>query len=138
MSRLEQARAEIARRRTLAAKATPGPWRGGRVGLMGGRIGVVVSSADTGAFVLGDRDREARGEDAEHIAANDPAHVFAVLAAADATLDLHEGMRLHDGTTACDWCSCHCPERPSETPWPCPDAAAVLDLYAPLTAEVKG
>lgn len=125
MTRLEQARAEIARRRALAAAATPGPWKGGRVGLMGGRVGVVVSSADTGLFVIADRDQAARAEDGAFIAANDPAHVLAVLAAADAALGRH---------AACDHQQCtHEPAcAVCWTSWPCPDSAAVLDLYAPV------
>jgi hypothetical protein len=133
VSRVELARAELARRRALAEAATAGPWRGGRVGLMGGRIGVVVSSAETGTFVLGDRDREARVEDAVFIAANDPAHVLAVLAAADTVLDRHarthvcQGRWLDDPEAAVG-------DTVGRYVWPhlvCAEAQAVLDLYAP-------
>jgi hypothetical protein len=136
MTRVELARAEIARRRALAEAATAGPWRGGRVGLMGGRIGVVVSSAETGTFVLGDRDREARVEDAVFIAVNDPAHVLRVLAAADAALDRHA--RTHT-------CQARWLDDPAAAGgdgagryiWPhlpCAEVQAVLDLYAPQEA----
>jgi hypothetical protein len=129
VTRLELARAEIARRRALAEAATAGPWRGGRVGLMGGRIGVVVSSAETGTFVLGDRDREARVEDAVFIAANDPAHVLRVLDAADATLDRHAPVQWKDYDGEGFDCA-GCPGA-AQVPWPCADAALILDLYAP-------
>lgn len=118
-----RARAEIARRRTLAEAATEGPWKGGRVGLMGGRIGVVVSQADSGLFIVADRDQAARAEDARHIAANDPTHVLAVLAAADAVLSRHQPNPVGSWASACTVCEDHL--------WPCPDAAAVLALYAP-------
>jgi hypothetical protein len=127
VTRVEVARADIARRRALAEAATAGPWRGGRVGLMGGRIGVVVSSADTGTFVLGDRDREARAEDAAFIAANDPAHVLRVLDAADAVLDRHTS----DGHIDSHDCNGYSHGFDGSL---CPDAAAVLDLYAPQEA----
>jgi hypothetical protein len=132
VTRVELARAEIARRRALAEAATAGPWRGGRVGLMGGRIGVVVSSAETGTFVLGDRDREARVEDAVFIAANDPTHVLQTLAAADAVLDRHarthvcQGRWLNDTEAAAGSAGRYV--------WPhlvCAEVQAVLDLYAP-------
>lgn len=65
--------------RELAEAATPGPWIGHRIGLMGGRIGVVVAQPPPhGAFVMVDRDNEARIEDAKHIASWHPAVALAV------------------------------------------------------------
>ena len=65
--------------RELAGAATPGPWIGHRIGLMGGRIGVVVAQPPPhGAFVMVDRDNETRTEDAAHIAAWHPAVALAV------------------------------------------------------------
>lgn len=63
---------------------------------------------------------------AAHIAANDPAHVLAVLDAAEATLRRH---RREDASPycCCGWCS----TSQHTAPWPCPDAAAVLAIYAP-------
>lgn len=129
-TRRAEALTEIARRRTLAEAATPGPWAATRMGLRGGTIGVVVSSAVTRWFVLADRDHEARLEDGRHIAANDPVHVLAVLDAAEATLDRH----VHDGDGECLWCTVG-GGYPQRGLWPCPDAAAVLDLYAPVEGE---
>lgn len=65
------------RMRELAQAATSGPWVGHRIGLMGGRVGVVVSQPH-GAFVMVDRDNEARTEDAAHLAAWHPAVALAV------------------------------------------------------------
>ena len=72
-------REAASRMRELAQAATPGPWIGHRIGLMGGRIGVVVAQPPPhGAFVMVDRDNETRTEDAAHVAAWHPAVALAV------------------------------------------------------------
>lgn len=102
VSRLEQARAEIARRRQLAEVVLPDEaWPEERVrDRLEGRLSSV---------------------DAAFVATSDPVHVLAVLAAADATLDRHAH---YEAEGTCDHCA-------GSREWPCPDAAAVLDLYAP-------
>lgn len=121
MTRLVAALAEIARRREVARAATVGPWSSTRLLLRNGYPGVVVSSESTGRFVIADRDREARLEDGQFIAANDPTHILAVLDAAEATLRRH-----WSDPESGDYCY-----RCEVLAWPCPDAADVLDLYAP-------
>jgi hypothetical protein len=97
------ARAELARRRTLAEAATPGPWRGGWIMRLSQRPAVLVNSLHTGKFVLADTDPEARQEDAHHIAAAaDPAHVLAVLDMHGRVLDLVALHSLACDCTACD------------------------------------
>lgn len=127
MTRLEQARAEIARRRALAEAATPGTWTTSKAPC------IVYRSGDLIAVV---HDSDIQTGDAAYIAANDPAHVLPVLAAADATLDRHarthtcQSRWLDDGQAAGDGAY-------GRYIWPylvCPDAAAVLDLYAPRAA----
>lgn len=128
MTRVEQVRAEIARRRELAQSVEhfESPWRmvygDDGIGAVGYQCsdpdgGLVCETPDYGTWRLPD-----------FIAAQDPAHVLAVLAAADVVLDRHVecGHRQCVDDRACDLCW---------KPWPCPDAAAVLDLYAP---EVSG
>jgi hypothetical protein len=141
VTRLELARAEIARRRALVEGATTGPWKGTRLRRLGGRTAVVVATvqhgpASRGAFVLADSDPEARFEDAHFIAVNDPAHVLRVLAAADAALDRHarthvcQGRWLDDAEAAVG-------DTVGRYVWPhlvCAEAQAVLDLYAPQEA----
>lgn len=63
--------------RERAKAATPGPWEAGRIGLMGGRVGLVITQPH-GSFVMVDRDNEARIEDAKHIASWHPAVALAV------------------------------------------------------------
>lgn len=106
-------RQELEHRRQLAAAATPGPWVGQRMGLRGGRIGVVVSSTVSRRFVIADRDQEALLEDGQHIAANDPPHVLATLDVHTALLDV---VALHSLFCDCDACTV---------------ADRLLDLYAP-------
>jgi hypothetical protein len=118
--RLEQARAEIARRRDITRSAVTvldadwtkreEPWP---TAVFAGR------PEQLSMRLLTSRRR------ATHILDNDPAHVLQVLAAADATLDRHG---------PCPECFPHSPDPHCEgdgLAWPCPDAAAVLDLYAP-------
>ena len=133
--RVEAARAEIARRRTLAVKATAGTWTpwGDRSAPYDGEDDPPppdywrVSVRDERAHVDTDR-----AEDAEHIAANDPSHVLAVLAAADATLDRHAYGEERNGTIfGCRICGLTA--KATETGYvalPCADALAVLDIYA--------
>lgn len=101
MSRLERARAEIARRRAIAedARHHEPP-----------RTELQIEQA------LLSR-RAMNPCDAAHIAAVSPLpYAVGVLDLADGVLDRH---RLVE-----DFCACL-------DEWPCPDAAAVLDLYAP-------
>lgn len=137
MSRLEQARAEIARRRSLAESATPGPWHD-CFSVHGDPT--VVTDPDRAAFTvvadISTRPADYGRANTWHIAAAaDPVHVLAVLAAADATLDRHA--RTH--TCQARWLDDdQAAENAAPTTgqyvWPvlhCADAAAVLDLYAP-------
>jgi hypothetical protein len=132
VTRLELARAEIARRRALAEAATAGGWVAVRPPKMGAAaadlwsLAPYVCIASSGGYPI-------RRADAGHIAANDPAHVLRVLAAADATLDRHarthvcQGRWLDDPEAAGD-------DSTGRYVWPhlvCADAQAVLDLYAP-------
>jgi hypothetical protein len=106
VTRLELARAEIARRRALAESVLM--WRDGDEWKRTvARIG--------GGTVSG-----------QHAAANDPAHVLRVLAAADAVLDRHwpDPKYRTGGQPACIAGNWH-------APWPCADAQTALDLYAP-------
>jgi hypothetical protein len=102
--RLEKARAEIMRRRAYAETARATGW------VYGVRAGDEPTLAAVRAHIE---------------AASLPSHVLQVLAAADATLDRHG---------PCPECFPHSPDPHCEgdgLAWPCPDAAAVLDLYAP-------
>lgn len=105
---LEGALAEIVRRRELAQAAAPSPWQA---------IGRYVDGHFAVAICNTLRYDE---QSARHIAANDPAHVLAVLDAAEATLRRHAPM---SSGVVCSSYDCD--------GWPCPDAAALLDLYAP-------
>ncbi|MCU1592432.1 MAG: hypothetical protein JWP11_3688 [Frankiales bacterium] len=127
-TRLEQARVEIAQRRSHAEAATAGPWSADDR--------EVWQSADQETVVVRSWVDE-NDPDIAHIAANDPAHVLAVLAAADATLDRHavaawwDPEFMDDGDPApCGTCTYDA----RRVVWPCPDAAAVLDVYAPEPA----
>lgn len=133
MSRVEQARTDIARRRALAEAATQGRWKLWGMAVMADQDG--TSNVDTALPVACTEDvRALRTWNAEHIAANDPAHVLAVLAAADATLDRHRRRALRSAPDE-PYCSNCCQLTHDNdlvyAAWPCPDAAAVLDLYAP-------
>jgi hypothetical protein len=117
-ARLEKARAEIARRCeiTLAALTTvddqllpispPTPWH---------------TPHELTRRLMTSQSRT------EHIAENSPAHVLAVLTAAAATLDRHAPLErpwlLPDERRLCT--------ADRHAMWPCPEALAVLDLYAP-------
>jgi hypothetical protein len=130
--RLEQARAEIARRRAFAEgsltvlgetlserDAVAEPWPTAATRYPGRLASKLLTSVRR----------------AEHILANDPAHVLQVLAAADTTLDRHA--RTH--TCQARWlddqqAAEHGAPTTGQYVWPqllCADAAAVLDLYAP-------
>jgi hypothetical protein len=136
MTRVELARAEIARRRALAEAATPGPWHD-CFSVHGDPT--VVTDPDRAAFTvvadISTRPLDYGRANTWHIAANDPAHVLRVLAAADAALDRHA--RTHtcqarwlDDTEAAAG-------SPGRYIWPhllCAEAQAVLDLYAPQEA----
>jgi hypothetical protein len=130
MTRVELARAEIARRRALAEAATAGPWEADTNGCC------VGSHAADGWFVIEQYSRDDPDADIAHIAANDPAHVLRVLAAADAALDRHA--RTHT-------CQARWLDNPAAAGddgagryiWPqlpCAETQAVLDLYAPQEA----
>lgn len=128
MTRLDQARAEIARRRVLAEESLTvlgpdweqidEPWPTRALTDPSRLASRLLTSARRAQFIL----------------ANDPARVLAVLTAASAVLDRHlqhgESHPRHAGR--CCQCVLVTPNgRPVMQPWPCPDAAAVLDLYAP-------
>ncbi len=121
-ARLEQASTEITRRRALATAATPGPWRHTANGWVIYEDGDVARAL--ARDVDGERDPREAEHDARHIAACDPTHVLAALDAAAAVLDRHAPYRTAVMTR--DWCRVCAGDD-----WPCPDAAAVLDLYAP-------
>jgi hypothetical protein len=119
VTRLELARAEIARRRAQAEAATAGPWESffGKVQADGDLVAAVALTYANATF----------------IATNDPAHVLLVLAAADALLDRHAPRTEAPWPGMCATClepGVGDPD-PVPMPWPCPDAQAVLDLYAP-------
>jgi hypothetical protein len=112
--RVQAARKEIRRRRALA-EAAPERWNAW-----------AATASQTSPL-------------AAYFAANDPAHVLAVLDAAEKVLERHSGVswRGWPGTkpaaveTGID---CRgCPGR-EDVPWPCPNALAVLDLYVPEAA----
>lgn len=127
MTRLEQARAEIARRRALAEAATPAPWTsfGDRSAPWNGW----PEDPPSDYWRVGHYDLPAHMDaefpvDAAFVSVNDPAHVLAVLAAADAALDRH-GQWSAVGLAPGDWCPADGDD------YPCPDLRRVLDLYAP-------
>lgn len=133
-ARLVVARREIIRRRALIDGATSGPWHGTRLGRLGGKLAVVVSTKQPpkkgfgGQFVLADSDPEARVEDAHFIAAHDPGYALAVLRIADLILDRHA--RTH--TCVMRWTDDGA--EVGQYIWPvllCADVKPVLDLYAP-------
>jgi hypothetical protein len=134
MTRLELARAEIARRRALAEAATAGPWHqepntmAGRVWVsMGSRLFPKAMGRPGSMFdCQAEGDQRQAASNAVFIATNDPAHVLAVLAAADAVLDRHAGWH---------WCTprANAPAYRTYTEM-CPEAQAVLDLYTPQEA----
>jgi hypothetical protein len=112
---VELARAEIARRRELAKAANTDR---ARTPYGDTRIPPVPPEA-WGSLI----DNYLGGPVGGHCAVNDPAHVLAVLAAADAALDRHTGWH---------WCI----PRPGAPAYradteTCTEAQAVLDLYAP-------
>jgi hypothetical protein len=133
VTRVALARAEIARRRALAEAATTGPRRAWNDGHLSSaapdtRLGGLLRPTP-----VADLDHHQRLADACYIAANDPAHVLRVLAAADAALNRHA--RTHvcqarwlDDTEAAAG------DTVGRYIWPhliCIEAQAVLDLYAP-------
>jgi hypothetical protein len=114
--RVQAAREEIRRRRVLAQAATPGRWTTQRGNIVAN--GCRVAAADDWSGLL---DRlPAPERNAAFIAANDPAHALTVLDAAEKVLERHAPMA--DGFGFCEEC---------EFEYPCPDALAVLNLYAP-------
>ncbi len=128
--RVQQAREEIRRRRALAEAATPGPWEV-RAGQSPEFDLVVVDERGTWGLAEG-----FYYADATFIAANDPAHVLKGLKKDEKVLDRHApvtvqtGSKTHGGpaefSQRCRYCV-------GSLGWsyPCPDALAVLDLYAP-------
>jgi hypothetical protein len=121
--RVRAARDEIARRRALAEAATPGPWEAGeRCVFYGGNDHPALLNGRTGSLVSDGYDGDGgvdTPESAAFIAANDPAHVLGVLDAAEKVLERHARTL---SRPLCAW---------DGKSWPCPDALAVLDLYAP-------
>ncbi len=80
--------------------------------------------------------RTTQAGDSQFIAANDPAHVLAVLDAAEATLRQH-GQWGPPGNWRAYYCIGDHPRDRDGHPdadWPCPDAAGLLDIYAPEAA----
>jgi hypothetical protein len=121
-TRVELARAEIARRRAIARGAVT-------------VVDAMYQLLDEAWAVRLAMRLLTSQRRAEHILANDPAHVLRVLAAADAALDRHA--RTHtcqarwlDDTEAAAG-------SPGRYIWPhllCAEAQAVLDLYTPQEA----
>jgi hypothetical protein len=139
MTRLEQARAEIDRRRKLAESATHGGWvatsdpLGEHVEDGSGRGRLAMG---LGEDVPSDHCCFGRGKaDAQHIAANNPEHVLAVLVAADAAFDRHSPRPAPPWVGMCTTCIEVGPGDPDPVPmpWPCTEARSLLDLYAPPT-----
>jgi hypothetical protein len=114
VTRVELARAEIARRRAQAEAVPASPWE---------RTSEDVIRAGDGVIVVDYSTHPEDADDLDYFLTLDPAHVLRVLAAADAALDRHVP-EIHDDALPGD-CGCCC------EPFPCRDAQAVLDLYAP-------
>ncbi len=125
IDRVQQAREEIRRCRALAEAAglTADSAGWDPYGRDVWAVGSSLRGGDYPLHEVSDRwhDRDAVAL-AAFIAANDPEHVLAVLDAAEKVLERHQ---YDDG-----WCSrCGVPIDDDMTG--CPDALAVLDLYAP-------
>lgn len=114
---LVDAQTALSIRRALALQATPGPWR------VDGHADV---STATGSCVFeGYPPGSDARANAQHVAANDPAHVLAVLEQHQGVL---RGHRPDPHTAECVTCS-------PATSWPCAVLRPVLDLYAPPLTE---
>lgn len=128
--RLARARAEIARRRALAEQATPGPWTYRPQD--GDGVADILAERVPGGILLDADEDYGAPQCLAHIAANDPTHVLAVLAAADATLDRHARTHLCQARWLNDDEAAD-PDERGHYLWPplvCADAKSVLDLYA--------
>jgi hypothetical protein len=132
----ERVRAALAQRRALAQAATPGRWHIAKSGSIdAGKYDTVLMGGpvDCGRYCQGGTSTLEWGQpgDAAFVAANDPAHVLALLDQQETAVGLAtEGLRRHSAETNV-YGETVCPQHGTEQaggepdePWPCPDALA--------------